>query len=211
MRVEAAENQLLPFPGCAKPGESSEVREAREDARLLAAIGQGDQPALAALYQRHGTLLYSLLVRMLVNEVEAQEVLQDAFIQIWRRAGKYDPERSSPVAWMIMVARGLALDRLRARARQAAKQLAYHQDLAMLAVEPLDGAQRTARNELAAACAAALQGLPEPQARAIQMAFLCGWTQEEIADAEAQPLGTIKARIRRGLLALRKALKEYHG
>lgn len=209
--MEQAENHVVRFPGCSKPGESYEAGEAREDARLLAAVAQGDQRALAALYGRRGGLLYSLLVRMLVNEMEAQEVMQDTFLQIWRRARKYDAERSSPVAWMIMVARGLALDRLRARGRQSARLAAYREDLSVLTVESVDGGQGAERSELAAACVAALHGLPEPQGRAIQLAFLCGWTQEEIADAQGEPLGTVKARIRRGLLALRRALKDHHG
>jgi RNA polymerase sigma-70 factor, ECF subfamily len=209
LRVEPAENQVLRFPGGAPSGELHDA-EAREDARLLASVAQGDQPALAALYRRRGTLLYSLLVRMLISEMEAQEVMQDTFVQIWRRAHVYDADRSSPVAWMIMIARGLAVNRLRARARRSATQASYQQEIASLAVEQMDGAHQTARNELTSACATALHQLPEPQCRAIQLAFFRGWTHEEIASAEGEPLGTVKARIRRGLLALRKALKDYH-
>jgi RNA polymerase sigma-70 factor (ECF subfamily) len=76
--------------------------EGREDAHLLAMVAGRDQYALAALYRRRGYLIYSLLVRMLVNEMEAQEVMQDTFIQIWQRAAHYDPERSSALAWMLM-------------------------------------------------------------------------------------------------------------
>src|SRR5215467_3639849 len=94
--------------------------QTHEDARLLARMAEGDQRALAALYKRHGGLIYSFILRMLTNEMEAQEVVQDTFVQIWRRAPHYDPERSSPLAWMIMIARGLAVDRLRARSRRDA-------------------------------------------------------------------------------------------
>src|ERR1043166_2352796 len=88
---------------------------AGEDEELLAKIAQGNQLALATLYRRRGCLIYSLLVRMLVNEMEAQEVMQDTFIRIWQRAAQYGPGRSSPLAWMLMIARGRAFDRLRAR------------------------------------------------------------------------------------------------
>lgn len=209
--MEPAENQVLRFPGNTQPGESYDVAEVREDARLLASIAGGNQHALAALYRRRGGQLYSLLVRMLVSDMETQEVMQDTFVRIWRRAYEFDLARSSPMAWMIMIARGLALDRLRARARRSATRAAYEQEVASLAVEQVDGTRQTQRDELAAACAAALHRLPEPQSRALQLAFLRGWTHEEIASVEGEPLGTIKARIRRGLLALRQTLKDHHG
>jgi len=209
--VEPALDKLLPFPGQAEPGEVQMDAESREDARLLANIAGKCHESLAALYQRRGGLLYSLLVRMLVSETEAQEVMQDTFVQIWRRAPQYDAQRSSPIAWMIMMARGLAVDRIRARLRRNATQKAYECEVASLAVEETTGADRAEHGELAAACAAALQRLPEPQARALQLAFLRGWTHEEIARAQGQPLGTVKARIRRGLQALRQVLKDYHG
>jgi RNA polymerase sigma-70 factor (ECF subfamily) len=208
--VDTAENQVVRFPGGSLPDELHDAVEAREDARLLAGIAGEDQHALAALYRRRGSLIYSLLVRMLVNEMEAQEVMQDTFVQIWRRACKYDPDRASPLAWMIMIARGLAWDRLRSRSRRNTTLAAFESEVASLEVEEVTGARQTERDELAAACAVALNGLPADQGRALQLAFLRGWTHEEIASAVGEPLGTIKARIRRGLLALRKALKDHH-
>jgi RNA polymerase sigma-70 factor (ECF subfamily) len=208
--VETVANQVVRFPGGDQPGELPEAMEAREDARLLMGIAQGDQHALATLYRRRGSVIYSLLVRMLVNEMEAQEVMQDTFVHIWRRAHKYDPGRASPLAWMIMIARGLAWDRLRARARRGATHAAFEREVASLEVEEVNGTRQAERDELATACATALNGLPEEQGRALQLAFLRGWTHEEIACAVGEPLGTIKARIRRGLLALRQALKDHH-
>jgi RNA polymerase sigma-70 factor, ECF subfamily len=208
LRVKPAENHMLRFPGNDRP-EDSQDTEALEDARLLVMIADGDQEALAALYRRRGALLYSMLVRMLANEMEAQEIMQDTFLLIWRRAQEYDPRRSSPAAWMIMIARGRALDKLRARSRQLANQAAYERELVSLEVE-LHAPRQAERDELTAACAAALNDLPEAQGRALQLAFFRGWTHEEIAAAAAEPLGTIKARVRRGLQALRKILKDYH-
>ncbi|HLX71174.1 MAG TPA: sigma-70 family RNA polymerase sigma factor [Verrucomicrobiae bacterium] len=189
--------------------EDSLKAEVREDARLLAAIADGNQHALAALYRRRGDMLYSLLMRMLTNEMEAQEATQDAFVAIWQRAHKYDPCRSSPLAWMVMIARGLALDRLRARSRRSANHTAYEHEVMSLELE-INRPIQAERDDLAAACASALNRLPEDQAHAVQLAFLRGWTHKEIASAAGEPLGTVKARIRRGLLALRKALKDYH-
>lgn len=206
--MERAE-QRLRFAGNHEPGDLQDA-EQREDARLFATIAGGDQHALAALYRRHSSLLYSLLVRMLSNEMEAQEVLQDTFVQVWRRAHQHDSGRSSPLAWMVMIARGLAVDRLRARSRRSVAHAAYERELVSLEVE-IRGTRQTERDELATACAAALHRLPEFQGRALQLAFFRGWTHEEIARAEGEPLGTIKARIRRGLLALRQTLRDYHG
>ena len=101
--------------------------------------------------------------------------------------------------------------RIRARIRGNTTRAAYELEVATLSVEETDGARQAERDELAKACVAAVRGLPEPQGRAVQLAFLRGWTHEEIASAEGEPLGTVKARIRRGLLALRKTLKEYNG
>lgn len=132
--MESAEDQTVRFPGYPESGDSQEA-EVCEDARLLAVMADGDQHALATLYRRRGSLIYSLLVRMLVSEMEAQEVLQDTFVRIWRRVREYDPDRSSPLAWMIMIARGLALDRLRSRSRRSAGHAAYEQEVASLEAE----------------------------------------------------------------------------
>jgi RNA polymerase sigma-70 factor, ECF subfamily len=200
---------MLRFPGNERPDESQQAAT-REDARLLALVAEADQSALAALYRRRGTLIYSLLMRMLVSEMEAQEVLQDTFLRIWQRAANFDPDRSSPLGWMIMIARGRAVDRLRARARRSATHAAYEREIAGLEVE-IQRASQMERDELATACVTALNDLPQEQGHALQLAFFCGWTHEEIARAVGEPLGTIKARIRRGLLALRTTFKEYHG
>ena len=185
--------------------------EVREDARLLAMIAARDSQALAMFYRRRGGLVYSLLIRMLGNEMEAQEATQDTFINIWRRAERYDARRSAPLAWVIMIARGLAMDRLRARSRRHASYAAFEREVASLEIENRTTERHTARDELASACATALNNLPDEQAHALQLAFLRGWTHEEIATAVGEPLGTIKARIRRGLLALRKVMKDFHG
>lgn len=205
-RVEPVQNQTMPS-GMAGDSHSLQMLE---DARFLARMAEGDQRALAALYKRQGGLIYSFILRMLTNEMETQEVVQDTFVQIWRRAAQYDSERSSPLAWMIMIARGLAVDRLRARSRRDLGRAAYEQEMAALEIE-VNGASHNKRDELAAACAQALNRLPEEQAHAVQLAFIRGWTHEEIARGMGEPLGTVKARIRRGLLALRKIMEDHHG
>jgi RNA polymerase sigma-70 factor (ECF subfamily) len=210
-RTVEATDQNLPR----QPTNISLAREddlqTREDARLLHAIGDGDERALAVLYQRRGGLVFSVLARMLGNEAEAQEVLQDTFIRLWRRAREFDEKRSSATTWLLLFARGLALDRLRARSRHMAKISEYEKEVASLASEPHADKNALQQDELADACRIALKQLPEPQGRALELAFFRGWTHEEIAGAQGEPLGTVKARIRRGLLTLQKVLKDYHG
>ena len=184
--------------------------EAREDARLLRAIAEEDQRALALLYRRRSGLIFSFLLRMLGSRAEAQEVLQDTFIRLWRRAGDFDEDRSSATAWLLLFARGLAMDKLRARSRRAATCSAYEREVSSLEFEETTGARQLERDELAEVCRAALNRLPEAQGQALQLAFFRGWTHEEIAGAQGEALGTVKARIRRGLLVLRKTLKDYY-
>ena len=111
---------------------------------------------------------------------------------------------------MILIARGLAVDRLRARSRRQASYAAFEAEIAALEVEAGNRPRQIERDELTVVCTAALHRLPEAQAHALQLAFLRGWTHEEIAHSQNEPLGTIKARIRRGLQALRQTLKDYH-
>src|ERR1051325_10919822 len=201
---------MLRFPIHDTPAESPEA-QAREDARLLSLVAQQNHEAFERLYRRHSGLLYSLLKRMLANDMEAQEVLQDTFVRIWRcAAAEYDPARSSPLAWIVMIARGRAVDRIRSRSRFSANHAAYEQEIAALEVE-VNAPQPLYQEELARACATALNNLPDGQGDALQLSFLRGWTHEEIARALGEPLGTIKARIRRGLIALRKTFKDRHG
>ncbi|MBL9126221.1 MAG: sigma-70 family RNA polymerase sigma factor [Verrucomicrobiales bacterium] len=187
-----------------------ELDGAADDACLLAAIRQGDQVSLARLYDRRAGALFSMLVRMLNQDAEAEECLQDTFLRIWQRAETYDPARSAPFTWMVMIARGLALSRLRARGSALQARSAYESEVASLEIEHIDPAWHPPDSELNTACSRALRGLPDEQRRAVELAFFRGWTHAEIAEATGEPLGTIKARIRRGLLALRGFLEDFH-
>lgn len=183
---------------------------AADDSRLLAAVRQGDQVSLARLYERRAGALFSMLARMLNNDAEAEECLQDTFVRIWQRAASYDPARSAPFTWMVMIARGLALSRLRARGSDSQARAAYESEVASLEIEHIDPSWHPPEPELSQACTRALRNLPDDQRRALELAFFRGWTHTEIAEATGEPLGTIKARIRRGLLGLRDFLKDFH-
>lgn len=137
-------------------------------------------------------------------------MLQETFVAIWQRAGRFDPARSAPLTWMVMLARGLALDRRRARERRRSWLGAYEAEVASLEVETRTGFADLADRESRRQVADALLRLPDEQRRALELAFFRGWTHDDIARATGEPLGTIKARIRRGLGALRQHLRHFH-
>lgn len=203
----------IPFPGNgpAPAGVAATTDlDPAVDARLLAELAAGHSGALAELYRRRAGALLRLLERILGDVREAEEILQDTFVQLWKRAGRYDAAKAGPLTWMIMVARGLALDRLRQRSRRQTGLERFR------AVADADGVQeenaftRLSDAESARRVGRALGSLPAEQRAAIELAFYRGCTQEEIARTTGEPLGTIKARIRRGMLALRQRLKERH-
>ena len=207
--------QPIPFPGVEiRPTPTPELAkgadDAATDARLLAEIAAGRSGALAELYQRRGGVLLGLLLRILSDPHEAEEALQDTFLQLWRRAKNYDAAKASPFTWMVLVARGLALDRLRRRTRQTATLDEYKFSSQPTEFTHETGFVHASEGETHQRLKNALATLPNEQRQAIELAFYSGCTQEEIARTTGEPLGTIKARIRRGMLVLRQRLKDRH-
>ena len=213
----------IPFPGSSRqasvnrePVAAESAGSAATDARLLAEIAAGHAGSLAELYRSRGGAILALLVRMLGDTMEAEEVLQDTFVRIWQRAGMYQAAQSGPWTWMILLARGLAIERLRTRARRAtlratvASESVEPEWFQMETASPVDGFSALASREQSGRVEDALSGLPAEQRLTLELAFFKGCTQEEIAQTTGQPLGTVKARIRRGMLALRRRLKGIH-
>jgi RNA polymerase sigma-70 factor (ECF subfamily) len=182
------------------------------DKQLMARVAQGDQLAFSALYDRLSGPLYSLGLKMLGDAAEAEDALQEICLQIWRRAATYDSARSSVFTWAVLLARSKVIDRLRARARRSRIVVAStdDQDKPIAATEASVAENTTdtiGRNEEAARVRSVVGKLPVEQRQAIEMAFFSELTHHEIAAQLEQPLGTIKARIRRGLLRLRDELR----
>ena len=182
------------------------------DKQLMARVAQGDQLAFSALYDRLSGPLYSLGLKMLGDAAEAEDALQEICLQIWRRAATYDSARSSVFTWAILLARSKVIDRLRARGRRSRIVIASTED----EDNPIGAAEASVaenttdtigRNEEAARVRSVVGKLPAEQRQAIEMAFFSELTHHEIAAQLEQPLGTIKARIRRGLLRLRDELR----
>jgi RNA polymerase sigma-70 factor, ECF subfamily len=182
------------------------------DQEMIARVGRGDQSAFSAVYDRLSGPLYSLALKILGDASDAQDALQEVFVQIWSRAGTYDPEKSSVFSWAVLLTRSRAIDRLRARDRRLRFVVGSTADEARLAeatnASTAESAADTAnKKEEAAHVRSLLTNLPEDQRQAIELAFFGHRTHHEIAAQLGQPLGTVKARIRRGLLKLREQFR----
>ena len=180
--------------------------EASEDAALLAAVARGDMEAFARLYDRHATLLFSLVVRILRDTHESEDVLQEAFTNIWQRASQYRAAAGKPLTWMICLTRNKAIDRLRKRQRTPTSLMAADDSAGLLINLPADNASALGSDD-AALVRSALGVLSAEQRQAIELAFFGGLTHAEIAGRLGEPAGTIKARIRRGLLLMKDILE----
>ncbi len=184
-----------------------------ESAQLLASLQRmagGDHPALALCYDLMGSVVFSLAVRMLRDRAAAEDVTQDIFVQVWRQAGNYDTGRGSPEAWIMMIARTRILDRLRSRsAGIVLKPVGDHLPEAPDAEDWPEDLAIT--REDAVNVRRALMELPGDQKQAIELAFFEGLTHVEIAERLAVALGTIKTRIRLGLMKIKDSLTTQSG
>jgi RNA polymerase sigma-70 factor (ECF subfamily) len=176
------------------------------DAALVQRIAQGDKQAFAELYDRFSGPLYSAALRVLRDPTEAQDVVHDAFVTLWEKAGTFEVARGSAFSWAVTLVRNRAIDRVRMRRRRA--ELLAESAPADLGYDEaaIVGGDSVALGDEARVVRAAVATLPAEQQRALELAFFGGLTQEEIAKKLSQPLGTVKARIRRGLLKLRDSL-----
>ena len=178
------------------------------DLELLQRIREGDASALDVLYGRYSAPVNSLVWKVLQNAEEAEDVTLDVFWQIWRQADRYDASRGAPPAWIFTVARSRAIDRLRARHRRENRTVSF--DDPAVKLDPLD--EEAAPDQVASfrqtrdAVREALAALSPSQREAVELAFFRGLTHVEIAAKLKQPLGTVKTRIRQGLIRLRKQL-----
>ena len=172
--------------------------EHKDDAALIARMRAGDQSAMADLYDRYSGVVYGVALRVLANTTAAEDVVQEIFLQLWRNPQAFDAERGRLAPWLAVIARNRAIDHLRKRpAEDDIDELPISTGVDLES----DSAQKLAIEKVRGV----LAQLPPEQRKALEMAYFEGMTHTEIASKTGEPLGTIKTRIRTGLLALRKA------
>lgn len=186
------------------------VEAARVDAGLMTRVRERDAQALRALYDRHSSLVYGLGLRILRDAAEAEDLVQDVFLHLWRRAEMFDGQRGQFTGWLVSLARNRAIDRLRARRTRLRKGEEFEAEVAATpAPRGADPDETAYAGELRGAVTNALALLPEPQRAALELAYFGGLSHSEIAERLAAPLGTVKARIRQGMIRLRDLLGEF--
>lgn len=170
----------------------------KDDAALIACIRAGDQGAMADLYDRYSGVVYGVALRVLANTTAAEDVVQEVFLQLWRNPQAFDADRGRLAPWLAVIARNRAIDLLRKRPME--------DDIDEMPISTGVNLEDEASQRLAVEKIRGVLGqLPQDQRKALEMAFFEGMTHSEIAGKTGEPLGTVKTRIRTGLLALRKA------
>lgn len=180
-----------------------------DDVTLVAAVRQGDVQALEVLYNRYARPTFAFALRIVGDPLEAEELLQEAFLRVWQQADRFEHVRGSFPTWLLSITHNLAIDALRRRRRrpQRADLVDVTEILGGEADETVDLEEAASVAELRQRIQAALRALPEPQRQAIELAYFAGLSQREIAEALGEPLGTIKTRLRLGLQKLQEALR----
>jgi RNA polymerase sigma-70 factor, ECF subfamily len=180
-----------------------QAQQTQDDIELLKAIAAKDEAALGRLYDRYRVILFGLLMRILNSREEAEDVLQEVFLQVWRKAADFDQTRGRPFTWLVTLARSRGIDRLRAlTARERVAEASARET----SEEISDAASDAFKSEQRGLVTDALAQLPDEQKRPIMLAYFEGLTQSEIAARLGAPLGTVKTRIRTGLMKLRDLL-----
>jgi RNA polymerase sigma-70 factor, ECF subfamily len=179
---------------------SPERQGVAPDLAAVVAMKAGDQGALAELYDRYSSVVYAVALRVLGDAGAAEDVLQEVFLQLWRNPAGFDAARGSLGAWLAVISRNRAIDFLRRRRPDTDIE-----DV-VLSVAP-DLAAEADRSRAAEKIRGVLGTMPVPQRSALEMAYFEGMSHSEIASKTGEPLGTIKTRIRAGLMALRKAFQ----
>lgn len=197
----------LSLAGAGWPASSVEMGEtAIDDLKLLREISAGNADALVALYDRYGRLAFGVAYRILQDASSSEEVVQDAFLRVWRQAGTFDPDRGQVRSWVLSIVHHRAIDLLRGKAGRRRQEVAIEDvERTLTGGDTWSQVSRTLERE---SVLEAVASLPAEQRRAIELAYFQGLTHQEIADSTGIPLGTVKSRLRLGLRKLHDALRD---
>ncbi len=171
---------------------------------LLKLSARGDQQAFARLYDAMSTRAYGLAVRVVRDPAQAEETTQEAFLEIWKTSGRFDPARGSAVSWMLTIVHRKAVDRVRSAEASSRRESTYHQQ--NQPVEHDSTAEAAQASLEARRVRGALSALTAVQREALELAYFGGYTHTEVASMLDLPVGTAKTRIRDGLIRLRDAM-----
>ncbi len=191
-----------------EPASADNLRQTKER-ELLAKVARREHAALAELYQAYAAPLYSYAHKMLASCEDSEEVLQDAFVRIWRKAPDFDGGRCKPFTWAVMIVRGLCLDRLRKRNKKSAIHSVPLESVPEPHGRADDCISHLFFSESARQVKQAMDTLPAAERECVECVIFSEETHTQIAERLQQPLGTVKARIRRGLIKLRTTLTLY--
>ncbi len=187
--------------------EADPAQQLDAEIELLRRVAQGDRQSFEQLYDRFSGVLFSTAYRVLNNQEAAEDVLQDVFIQIWEKAPLYDPARGKPMTWAVTLTRNKSIDRLRSIQRRSRLQDDVQRESETLEqFDDRSSFDAVASGETSKLVREAIQKLSKDQREAIELAFFSSLTQTEIAERLNEPLGTIKARIRRGMMKLKEVI-----
>jgi RNA polymerase sigma-70 factor, ECF subfamily len=191
-----------------KIGSPARTAEQSVWLRYMERSAGGDQGAFAALYDATRHLVYTTALRILRTPADAEEVTLDVYMQAWRNAKDYTDRRGSVGAWLVMLARSRAIDHMRSRASRTRREEPFREFTQFHSTEP--GPHReTEISQHRSRVASALETLPPEQREVIQLAFFSGLTHTELAAQLNQPLGTVKTRVRQGMMKIRELLVEF--
>ncbi len=173
------------------------------DEDLISLTDSGDTQAFAALYDRHSRVAYSLAYRMMGERQAAEDLVQEAFLKVWRAAGSYRAERGSVRTWILSIVHHRGVDQLRSAARR--RQIGDKAETIASTSQPSEAFAETWRNSQRERLREALSHLPPEQLKVLELAYFSGYTHVEIAELLDLPLGTVKGRMRLGI----KKIREY--
>jgi len=190
--------------GADDPSEGRSPSSPADLGELLRSCGRGDQTAFARLYDATSSRVYGLAVRVVRDPAQAEEVAQEAFLEIWRTSGRFDSAKGSPLGWMLTIAHRKAVDRVRSAEASTRRDTTYHQQ--NQPVEHDSTAEAAAASLEARRVRGALTSLTRVQREALELAYFGGYTHTEVATMLDLPVGTAKTRIRDGLIRLRDTM-----
>ncbi len=201
---------MITFTIIAAIGEASHLGT-DDEIELMKRIKAGDEEALGELYDLYNRLLYGLIISIVKTREEAEDVLQEVFVKIWEKASTFNEDRGNVYSWIVTLTRNKAIDRIRSKGYKTQKKASLDVVAPEFSLEgdSFDPLETTIFSDRAELVRNALSKIPESQSEVLKIAYYKGMTQNEISDQLKIPLGTVKTRMRQGMIKLKDILREF--